>query len=115
MSTRTIGDKGEDTVAEYLQRDGFEILARNWKNRWCEIDIVARKARRIHFVEVKFRKNAAHGSGLEYITPTKATQLQKAALNWITENGWEGDCQIDAAGVDGVTGQIEYVLNAVGF
>ncbi len=114
MSTAT-GRSAEEQVADYLRERSFEILARNWRNRCCEIDIVAQKGQRIHFVEVKFRKNAAHGSGLEYVTKSKAHQLEKAALNWITETTWEGDYQIDAAGVDGMSGRIDYVANAIAY
>ena len=124
MSTTAIGRDAEDAAAEYLQVRGFEIIARNWRNRWCEIDIVAkhrnkttrfRKELVIHFVEVKFRKNALHGSGLEFITKTKADQMKKAALNWTVENEWQGDYQIDAVGVDGESGKIEFIENAIGF
>ncbi len=44
MSTQT-GKLAEDEAAEYLSQNGFKIIARNWRNRWCEIDIVAQKKR----------------------------------------------------------------------
>ena len=111
--TTGIGQAGEEAVAAYLKKQGFEILARNWKTRWCEIDIVSKKGARVHFVEVKFRKNSIHGSGLEFITSSKIKQLKLAARFWVSEYDWEGDYQIDAAGVDGRTGEIEYIDSAV--
>lgn len=112
-STYGIGQAGEDAVANYLSQRGYVLLVRNWKTRWCEIDIVAKKDNSVHFVEVKYRKNARHGSGLEYVTPTKRRQLKLAARMWIAENNWEGNYQIDAAGVDGATGHITYITSAV--
>lgn len=107
MSTAA-GQTAEDAVAVYLQNAGFTIINRNWRNRFCEIDIVAQQDHRIHFVEVKYRRDDSHGSGLEYITPTKIKQLKKAALYWVHENNWKDDYQIDAASVD-ATGDIQYV------
>lgn len=112
MSTY-IGKAAEDAVAEHLKKFGFEILAQNWRTRWCEIDIVAQKDKVIHFVEVKYRKSARYGSGLDYITLSKTKQLKRAALFWISEYTWEGDYQIDVASVDGQNGLIELIENAI--
>src|SRR3990167_7492662 len=97
--TSWIGMTAEAQVAEYLQNKDYEIINRNWKTRWCEIDIVAKKTKRIYFVEVKYRKNVMHGSGIEYITAAKTKQLRLAARFWVYENNWEGDYQIDVASV----------------
>ena len=122
MTTTAIGKEAEEAAADYLISQGFKIIDRNWKNRWCEIDIVAKREIKksllkretiIHFVEVKFRKTAAYGSGLEHITQKKIQQLKKAALNWVSDNNWDGDYRIDAIEIDGETGQIEYIENAI--
>lgn len=112
MST-SVGRAAEDAVAEHLKTLGFEILAQNWRNRWCEIDIVANRDKVVHFVEVKYRKSTSHGSGLDYITPSKIKQLKRAALFWINEHAYEGDYQIDVASVDGQTGSIELLESAI--
>lgn len=109
MST-AIGKWAESVAADYLQNHGFQILDQNWKNRWCEIDIVAQKDHRIHLVEVKFRQTAAFGSGLDYITARKAKQMQFAALQWVGEHGWTGDYQLDVVAIDGqVQPQITFI------
>jgi len=112
MSTFT-GRAAEDAVAVYLAKNGYEILTQNWRTRWCEIDIVAKKHKIVHFVEVKYRKSATFGSGLDYITPTKTKQLKRAALFWVNEHAWEGDYRLDVASVDGQSGSIELVENAI--
>ncbi len=48
-----IGQVGEDSACEYLEHKGYKILERNYLKKWGEIDIVARKGNKIHFVEVK--------------------------------------------------------------
>ncbi len=50
---RKLGDIGENAVSEYLKNKGFSILERNYSRKWGELDIVAKKGGKIHFVEVK--------------------------------------------------------------
>lgn len=50
---RKLGDIGENAVCEYLRSKSFDILDRNYNRKWGELDIVAKKGNRIHFVEVK--------------------------------------------------------------
>ncbi|MDB5160800.1 MAG: Ribonuclease [Candidatus Saccharibacteria bacterium] len=99
MNTTGIGKEAEDAAAAHLTKQGYEILARNWRRRVCEIDIVAKKNKVVYFVEVKYRTSEAQGSGLEYITPQKTRQLKFAAQQWIAESEWEGDYRILAASV----------------
>ena len=70
------GRKGEEAAARYLAAHGHKILARNWKTKWCEIDIVSEKDDTLYFAEVKYRKD---GSGLDAITPAKQKQMRFAA------------------------------------
>ncbi len=78
-TTRTIGNNSENTAAEYLVRNGHVIVARNWRTKWCEIDIVSEKAGTLYFTEVKHRKNDKSGDGFDAITPTKLRQMAFAA------------------------------------
>lgn len=78
-TSKQIGDKAEEVVTEYLQKNGHEILERNWKTKFCEIDIVSKKDDRIYFTEVKYRKNANQGGGIAAITPKKLKQMKFAA------------------------------------
>lgn len=50
---RKLGDIGENAVSEYLKSKGFSILDRNYSRKWGELDIVAKKGGKVHFVEVK--------------------------------------------------------------
>ena len=79
MTTRQIGDKGEQAAADWLTADGHEIVARNWRTRYCEIDIVSVKDEVLYFTEVKYRKNDDFGDGLAAITAKKQRQIRFAA------------------------------------
>lgn len=78
-TTRQIGDDSETVAAKELIRRGHEIMERNWKTKYCEIDIISRKGDTIYFSEVKHRKNASHGDGLAAITAQKLAQMKYAA------------------------------------
>lgn len=79
MTTRQIGDKGEQAAADWLTARGHEIVARNWRTRYCEIDIVSVKGEALYFTEVKYRKNDDFGDGLAAITAKKQRQMRFAA------------------------------------
>jgi len=79
MTTRQIGDKGEQAAVDWLAARGHEIVARNWRTRYCEIDIVSVKGKVLYFTEVKYRKNDDFGDGLAAITTKKQRQMRFAA------------------------------------
>lgn len=109
MKTTDIGNRGEEFASNFLRSQGYKILERNWKTRWCEIDIVAQKANCVYFIEVKYRHNDDYGDGLEYITTKKLQQMTFAAELWLTAHKWNGDSQILAASVNGVNDQVNLV------
>ena len=78
-TTRGIGDASEDAAANELVRLGHTIIERNWKTKYCEIDIISQKDDTLYFTEVKHRKNDKAGDGLAAITPKKLNQMKFAA------------------------------------
>jgi len=101
-NTTAIGRTAEAAAAAYLEERGFIVLDRNWRNRWCEIDLVARKDGVIHFIEVKYRRTTAYGAGYDFINYEKANRLTRAALAWCQAHYYQGDYQIDAVSLSGV-------------
>lgn len=85
ITTKAIGDRAENVVAEHLESQGHMILARNWKTKICEIDIVSQIGNTIYFTEVKYRKNSKFGDGLEAITAKKQQQMRFAAELFMTK------------------------------
>lgn len=82
-STREVGNESETVAMNYLIRHGHEIIERNWRTRWCEIDIVSRKGEVLYFTEVKHRKNDKAGDGIAAITPRKQQQMTLAARMYV--------------------------------
>jgi len=107
LSTKQIGDRAEEVVAEYLRDKGHEILKRNWKTKFCEIDIVSRKDDTVYFTEVKYRKNDEAGGGIAAITPKKLKQMKFAAEYFALKHRL-ADTNLRLAGSD-VAGQ-DFIL-----
>jgi putative endonuclease len=79
MTSREIGNIGENAVAAFLEHNGYEILKRNFTVRGGEIDIIARKGKYLVFVEVKTRKSGSLTSGESAITVSKHRHIVKTA------------------------------------
>ncbi len=103
------GQAAEDEVARYLKSQGFKIIEQNWKTAWCEVDIIALKDKTMHFVEVKYRRSAAQGSGLDYITPKKLQKMDLAARSWVEINGWDGEYVLSGAEVSGDDFAVDFI------
>ena len=101
MSTTEEGRKAELMVSSELEARGHTILARNWRTRRCEIDIVSRRKRTVYFTEVKYRNNNLWGSGFDYITPKKLKQMYFAAEMWASIEKWDGKMILYASEVSG--------------
>ena len=84
--TRQIGDASETAAANELVRQGHKIIERNWKTKYCEIDIISQKNDAVYFTEVKHRKNDKSGDGLAAITPKKLNQMKFAARLYAHNN-----------------------------
>jgi putative endonuclease len=83
---RQLGDTGEQLAAEHLNRRGFQILDRNFRTRWGELDIVACDGRTIVFCEVKTRVASRAGRDpLESVHPRKRAQVRRMAGRWLAE------------------------------
>ncbi len=113
MSTK-VGQLAEDLAERFLQSQGMKVIARNWRSRFAEIDIVARRGKQVHIVEVKYRRNPNFGTGFDYITPDKKRRLKQAALTWTAEHGVES-YQIDVVAVSGPldASTLEYLPNCL--
>lgn len=80
------GRWGEEQAARYLRRRGWRILEQNYRCRFGEIDLVASRLGVLAFVEVKTRKNDAHGEAREFVTQAKQQRLLAAASLYLSEH-----------------------------
>ena len=86
MSRRqALGTRGEELAAAFLTRAGLEVVARNYRSRLGEIDLVARDRDELVFVEVKTRSSTAFGEPAEAVSPRKARRLRTLAARWLAE------------------------------
>ena len=83
MDHNALGTRGEDLAADHLARSGYAVLERNWRDRTCEIDIIARHGATIVFVEVKTRRSTRHGSPAQAVTARKLQHMRRGAVAWL--------------------------------
>lgn len=110
---KTVGDFGEDLVEEYLRNKGYDILDRNFRKSFGEIDIIARIDEIVVFVEVKTRKNKYFANPREAVTISKQQKIIKASQAYLMENDLtDSIIRFDVAEVIRVDGEINYIENA---
>ncbi len=106
MNSTLLGKWGEALTAEYLRKNGYKIIAVNFRTRFGEIDIIAENKSFVVFVEVKLRKNDSFGSASEFVTPSKQQKLRSTAEIWLSSNETKKDVRFDVAEVyapDGIS------------
>ena len=82
-ATKQLGDRGEQVVADFLTAAGHEIVARNYKTKLFEVDIVSRKDRALYFTEVKYRGSNDFGAGLDFIDKKKQEKMRLAIAGFL--------------------------------
>jgi putative endonuclease len=80
-----LGHDGEDLAAAHLTAAGMQVLARNWRCREGELDIVARDGDAVVFVEVKARSGTGFGEPSEAVGRVKARRIHVLACRWLAE------------------------------
>jgi putative endonuclease len=108
------GTRAEDLCADLLTRAGLRILARNWRCRFGEIDLVAKEGAILVFAEVRLRRDAAFGGAAESITAAKRERLLAAARLYLAGRG-SVDCRFDVLLLDALApARIRWIRDAFG-
>ena len=81
-----LGKRGEQLAARYLTKRGYRVVARNWRCKLGEIDLVVERSGELAIVEVKTRSSIAFGHPFEAITPAKAARLRRLTAQWCEEH-----------------------------
>jgi len=97
MFNSVTGKYGEDLGAELLKNKGYTILERNWRNKFGEIDIIAKKDGILVFVEVKTKVGELFGSPEEMAGPKKLYKVRHMATIYM--KGVEVPCRIDVVAI----------------
>lgn len=93
------GKLGEDKAAAHLIEKGYEIVARNYRFKHGEIDMIAKKGKLAIFVEVKTRTNLSYGFPEEFVDATKRGLIMKTAEHYIFDTDWHFDIRFDIVSV----------------
>ncbi|MDP7702900.1 MULTISPECIES: YraN family protein [unclassified Mycobacterium] len=102
MTRAQLGAWGEQLAVDHLTRHGLEILGRNWRCRYGELDLIAyeKTCSTIVFVEVKTRTGDGYGGLAEAVTEAKVRRLRRLAALWLAgqDQRWAA-IRIDVIGV----------------
>ena len=82
-TTKQLGDRGEQVVVDYLVESGHEIVARNYKTKLFEVDIISRKNEVLYFTEVKYRSGQDFGEALDFIDKKKQQKMHLAVAGFL--------------------------------
>lgn len=91
---QALGRWGEDRVARWYRRQGFEILERNWRCRHGELDVIVRRGSVVAVCEVKTRSSLAYGTPAEAVGWQKQRRIRRLAAQWLAEQPRPGAVQI---------------------
>ena len=105
---QVLGQAGEAAAAAWYEANGYEVLARNWRCRDGELDLIVARGREVVFCEVKTRTSDAFGIPAEAVTRTKQLRIRRLAARWLEESAAPGARAIrfDVASVLGGTVEI---------
>jgi putative endonuclease len=106
---KTVGRWGEQAAADYLEKEGYVILARNYRTEHGEVDIIARQENILVFVEVKTRSSIRYGFPEHSVTPRKRKHILSAAEKYILEHPAYQTWRLDVMAIDNETGEPRFM------
>ena len=112
MNKRSLGTAWEEQAAEFLKREGCDILERNFRGKRGEIDLVVRDGRYLVFVEVKYRKNADCGLPEEAVDYRKQRIISRVAQEYLLKKRLSEStpCRFDVVAICG--DRVRHIKNA---
>jgi putative endonuclease len=112
QARRALGASGEEAAANWYVANGYEVVARNWRCRDGELDLIVRRGRAFVFCEVKTRTSTRFGAPVEAVTRTKQVRLRHLAARWLADHAGmrAAEIRFDVASV--LAGQVEIVQGA---
>jgi len=112
QARRALGANGEQAAADWYERNGYQVVARNWRCRDGELDLIVRRGRAFVFCEVKTRTSVVFGAPVEAVTRAKQVRLRHLAARWLADHAGvrASEIRFDVASI--LAGQIEIVQGA---
>ena len=112
MNTTLTGREGEAKAADYLRLKKYEVIGANYRCRFGELDLIAKKRELVIFVEVKLRKNDRFGAAADAVTFSKQDKLRKTAASWLAAHDCDAPTRFDVIEIYTDTGRINHIENA---
>lgn len=114
QTSGSAGRQAEDLAARFLEKKKLRIIARNYRCRGGEIDLVCRDGKALVFVEVRLRQNTAFGGAAASVTAIKQRRIILAAQHFLMTNALTNDdCRFDCILMNGTSGNdIEWLRDA---
>ena len=101
MLKSLLGQSAESRAEAFLQRHGLKLVARNWRCRFGEIDLVMQEAATLVFIEVRLRSRSDFGGAAASVTPAKQKKLLAAARQYLATLKTLPPCRFDVVALSG--------------
>lgn len=110
------GAIGENLAAEFLMKKGFRVMARNYRCRKAEIDLIVQRDNWLVFVEVKTRSSNAWGEPESFVNSLQRRLIYEAAEEYIFKKDWQGHIRFDIVSVKpGTIPEIVHFEDAISY
>jgi len=109
-----LGKKGEQLAVDFLLKNGYMIVERNYRFDKAEVDIIARKEEILAIIEVKTRSTSDFGNPQDFVKPKQIQRLVKAVDEYVTVNNLDVEVRFDIIAIvkEGKNYKIEHLENA---
>ncbi|MDO7172287.1 YraN family protein [Mariniflexile sp. AS56] len=109
-----LGKKGEELAVEFLLKNGYDIIERNYRFDKAEVDIIAKKDSILAIIEVKTRSTVDFGNPQDFVKPKQIQRLVKAVDEYVNLNRLDVEVRFDIIGIvkQGKTFHVEHLENA---
>ena len=88
MNKRQVGGVYEETAKAFLEKEGYKIVAANYRTKFGEIDLIGYDGGTLCFIEVKYRRSTAYGYPAEAVTARKAATIRRVAQAYLQMEGF---------------------------
>ncbi len=115
-SSIQIGQQAEDEACQYLKKQGYSLITRNYRCKRGEIDLIMKDKTTIVFIEVRVRNNLRYGDALASVDLRKQKKLTITATHYLCQQKWfnKVNCRFDVIGISysQTKASIEWIKNA---
>lgn len=96
----TKGKNGEAQAESFLKEKGYDLVARNYRFKRSEIDLIVRKENWLVFVEVKMRSSSTFGYPEQSVNKAKRAKVMEGAAQYLIESNWQGNVRYDIVAIN---------------